>query len=396
MRLPDDPSKYTNRWKWLEVASVVPGQNKIARDTRRLYQVSEIPDWALSKGNLGVYTSVYHFNSQEIENSTRMASLYFDLDSADPHVSHQDTIKLYEYFAEFVPQTGLQVYFSGSKGFHVEVEALCLNISPSNDLDDIFRFIATRLRDELELETLDFAVYDKRRMWRIPNSMHQKTGLYKRYLKPSEITSKLEKIMDLAQAPSAYQIPEQELDFNANSWYREMVYDWEASKNPKSHMSELENFLNNGGKSINISEEKVFTPINLMEGCPLVAKLWKKAEEKHHLEHEERLFLCSLLTYTDEAIYEYLHPILSNTTDYRFEKTQAHVEDWVARRERGIGGRPFTCRKVKELGMECSGCCELEPKHKSVTKGNKVIFLENEYSDPSPIRFAYNYSKENK
>ena len=103
------------------------------------------------------------------------------------------------------------------------------------------------------------------------------------------------------------------------------------------------------------------------------------------------MFLLSILSYNEESLF-YLFEILKNCSDFNPEKTQSHIDDWVKRREYGIGGKPYTCRTANEKGVGC-GNCDLEQKHKWAKVGDHYIETD-EYASPSPIRFAYNYKKE--
>jgi hypothetical protein len=101
--------------------------------------------------------------------------------------------------------------------------------------------------------------------------------------------------------------------------------------------------------------------------------------------------LCSILTYNIDSI-KYLHEILSHCDDYNFEKSTAHINDWVKRRQLGIGGRPYTCDRANAVGVGC-GNCSLEKRNKWVRIGDRFVET-NEQSSPSPVRFAYKTIKE--
>src|SRR5690606_1415216 len=105
---------------------------------------------------------------------------------------------------------------------------------------------------------------------------------------------------------------------------------------------------------------------------------------------EERLFLCSLLTYSQEAI-DYLYAILKNCKDFDPDRSKHHIDDWIARREAGIGGRPYTCRTANEKGVGC-GNCHLEPRKKYKTVGS-VTIETGEVAEPSPVRLLYRRKK---
>ena len=82
-----------------------------------------------------------------------------------------------------VAPEGLQVYFSGSKGFHIMLDArLFGRIRPSKTLPLLFdamrRHLAQELPDELR-DTVDLSIKDRVRLLRLPNTVHEKSGLYK-------------------------------------------------------------------------------------------------------------------------------------------------------------------------------------------------------------------------
>jgi len=395
VRLPDDPGKYSNQWKYIELARFNPSSGKVLREMKsagkpQIYTWDDVDEYRTKHKNTGLYTSVFNYNDTAIDKATRLGSLYFDLDAPEGERSRQEAIRIVDHVLDFLPAEALRIYFTGKKGFHIELEALALGITGSNDLPSIFRFIANDLTTTLSLETVDTQVYDLRRMWRLPNSIHQDTGLFKRLLSRDDLSLSFAEIQEIATTPSDYVVPEQQFNAKANEWYREYTYKVEQAKNPQKYSKEdiLSRFNKSGtGMLKQVGEgEKEFDPENLFTHCHAIADLWRKAETKHHLEHEERLFLCSILTYTDEAVY-YLHEILKNCTDYNFEKTQSHIDDWIRRREMDIGGRPFSCERANSAGVGC-GNCDLEPKKKWVKIGDSWIESE-ETSKPSPIRFAY-------
>lgn len=392
MWIPEEEDKFSSKWKYVEIARYVPSLDKVIRekdgDQPRLVTWEEALSFADKYNNTGIYTSVFRYDNPNLFEATPVSSLYFDLDSDDTNEALTEARILYNYFIQFVPDEAIRIYFTGAKGFHIELEAIALGITPTKNLDKIFRFIATDLKNKFELKTLDFSVYDKRRMWRLAGSKHQKTGLYKNDI-GKFINSDIKTIEDICKDKFVIYVPVQEFNMRANEWFRSYVYQMEEEKQASYMTPEslLERFKKHGsGVLINVDEERIFDPQGLFESCPAILGLWEKAETKHHLEHEERLFLCSILTYTDEAIF-YLHEILRNTSDYNFEKSQAHIDDWVKRRELGIGGRPYTCERANSAGIGC-GDCNLEPKKKWQRVGDSYIETD-EYSSPSPIRYAY-------
>lgn len=339
----------------------------------------------------GIYTSVWHFDSKDIESATRLGSLYFDIDSEDVNESLNQTRKLYNYLNKYVPEKALLVYFTGKKGFHVECEAAALGISPSNSLPNIFRYIATRIKQELGLTLLDFSVYDLRRMWRYPGTIHQDTGLYKNLLRKDILFSDIENIKSFCAKEQDNSVEFPEFNKLASDWYLNFTYDMEIDKERSKDF--LDYFNKNGSmafKELSLSEKK-FTKKELLRNCSAIQRHIDDAKRTKKLSHEARLFLCSILTYDQESI-EFLYDILKLCDDFNYEKSTSHINDWVKRRQLGIGGRPYTCERANSAGVGC-GDCELEKKKKWITIGDRYI-ESSEESMPSPIRFAYKAKKE--
>lgn len=395
MRLPSDESKFLNQWKYVEVARYVPSLNRVIRDKvgndPLFYEIKNINQYREMHDNTGLYTSVWHYNSKDINSCIRLGSLYFDLDNHDINKCYEEVKFLYNYLIEYIPEKSVIVYFTGKKGFHIECEALALGINPTNELPKIFRYVASKIKEKHLIESLDFAVYDMRRMWRLPGSKHQSTGLYKNIIPKDILYSDIDHVIDYCSSKRENIIEEQEFSLSANEWYRQFTYEMEEEKTkPKDF---LESFNKYGSAKLKAfgEKEKSFEKENLWKNCPSIKRLHEQAIDNKQLEHEARLFLCSILTYNIDSI-KYLHEILSNCDDYNFEKSTAHINDWIKRRELGIGGRPYTCDRANAVGVGC-GNCSLEKRNKWVKIGDKFVET-NEQSSPSPVRFGYKTVKD--
>jgi hypothetical protein len=409
MRLPDDPNKYTSRFKYIEVGRIIENfkdqgpkfvreqiwNNKIG--TPKLIDVAELSDYAAQYDDTNIYRSVYQYDIKDVHKGVPLGPLYFDLDhKTDLFLAFEDAQKILDELLKYIPIDAIDIYFSGMKGCHIEVEPLVLGISASDDLPKISSFIAHDLEQKLGLKCVDYQVYDIRRMWRVPNTKHGTTGNYKVECKDLLLEDKLDAIFIRSRKKQEdLHKPEQHFDYHANRWYREYSYQYEQSLLPKYNSGDLfSRFLEQGSGYVRNFDDtiKKFDKFKLVKGCPTIQELEIKAKKNHHLDHYERLFLCSLLTYTEESI-RYLHEILENCSDYHFEISNAHIEDWVKRREYGIGGRPFTCQKAKEVGIICSGCSKMEPRPKLINTGDGKYIESEEKAQPSPIRYAYTMLK---
>jgi hypothetical protein len=390
MKINED-NKFLSKWSMYEVARYVPSLERVIRDKNKILSINEIPEYAQANGNTGIYTSVFAYDTADFEKATRLGPLYFDIDNKDFEIAKSDCIKLYEHLLKYIPAESILVYFTGKKGFHIECEPIALGISPGNNLPKVFRYIATDLVKKLSLSSLDFSVYDLRRMWRLAGSIHQDTKLHKTLLNPyngdkNYLYEDFDVVKEYASDKRSLDIAEQSFSYKANEWYRENIYNLEEDAKKKDNP--LEYFNKYGSKAFKslAPSAKVFDKDALIHSCSAIKRLHEQAEQTHYLEHEARLFLCSILTYTEDSI-KYLHEILSNCHDYNFEKSSAHINDWIKRRQMGIGGRPYTCDRANSVGVGC-GECNLEKKNKWAQIGNKYVET-TEKSSPSPIRYAY-------
>jgi KaiC/GvpD/RAD55 family RecA-like ATPase len=126
-------------------------------------------------------------------------SLYWDLDAeGDYKKAHQNLMKLAYKLAELGYGAGLRVFFSGNKGFHLFLETT-RKFSPVETANICYNLTKAA---EVDLDVFDASVYNVNRIFRIADTKHQKSGLYKVELDLSEVEGKPEKeIREIAKKP---------------------------------------------------------------------------------------------------------------------------------------------------------------------------------------------------
>lgn len=174
--------------------------------------VTEVPHWVKSFSSFGCYAT-YFFYSDDILTymSARCAAskatiagyegkvwapfFPIDLDHADLNLALESARFLVSFFTDRwgIDSKGIQVYFSGSKGFHLMLDSrLFGRIAPSQNLPLVFdsmrRHFALEL-GESHRETIDLAIKDRVRLLRLPNTVHEKSGLYKVNITLDELQS---------------------------------------------------------------------------------------------------------------------------------------------------------------------------------------------------------------
>lgn len=136
--------------------------------------------------NTDVYHTVYFYSDQNIDDAELYAPMYLDLDSdADNGTGYErvkvDTLMAVSYLKNLfeIPEELIQVYFSGAKGFHILISPEVFGIKPEKNLNEKYRIFANKINQYTIYRSVDTRIYDKRRLFRFPNSINGKTGLYK-------------------------------------------------------------------------------------------------------------------------------------------------------------------------------------------------------------------------
>lgn len=173
-----------------------------------IVSVAEVPALINAFNRYGCYAT-YFFYSDEIlsymsarESTATIAGyegkvwapfLPIDIDHPDLCSSLGAARFLTSVFMERwqIDPKALQIYFSGSKGFHLMLDTrLFGNVLPARNLPLIFdtlrRHLAQDLPEHLR-ETLDFTIRDRVRLLRLPNTIHEKSKLHKIILSQDEI-----------------------------------------------------------------------------------------------------------------------------------------------------------------------------------------------------------------
>lgn len=130
------------------------------------------------------YQSIYRFNNEVLKHE-HLADLSegllcyadhltFDFDHSDLAFALVDAQTFDRGLAAL--QVARQVYFSGNKGFHVLVPSCQFGFSPTAD-EGILKRMATLLASRFQ--SFDPSIYNKTRIFRLPNSLNAKSGLYK-------------------------------------------------------------------------------------------------------------------------------------------------------------------------------------------------------------------------
>ena len=163
----------------------------------------------------------------------------FDIDRDNEEKAQQDNIadalhearKLIDKLRILKVNTdNIRCYFTGKKGFNVELPSKLFGLKPSENLNNIVKEIALKIADDIQIDT---SIYDKVRLFRIPNSIHEDTGLYKIPLSVDELFAFNEvEILNLATEtkpfPSSFKLNSIKSQENLKALYLQAKEDLES------------------------------------------------------------------------------------------------------------------------------------------------------------------------
>lgn len=238
-----------------------------------------------------------------------------------------------------------KIFFSGSKGFHLYIRQEFFHITPSDHTAKDFERLAVEIAKAHQLPTLDDSIYQANRKFRLPNSRHPKTGLYKVELTLTELALPIEEIVALAKAPKATSLDS---------------YVSPTTKYAKGA-------VNTGGSvglslaSYGLDQPRESNEFASFKGKPCIAAM-ESGQHKEGMRHEVALTLISEYfhrgeneTTTTDALRKYC---TTQGIESRFDKDYLRaIKDIYS------GKAPYTFGCYSKIKQKfCSSSCKLYPK----------------------------------
>jgi len=197
--------------KYIRVSNGLNDFGKLVPESD-LRDKKKIEEMLAASPNSDWYHSLYYYgddvlnyfktNGESIKGYQGQAltdKLTFDFDSKVDINQAKDDVKV--LLDEFVKQgidvqKSIQVFFSGNKGFHLELTTN-RTFTPEEQKD-----IAGHIKKLFKLATLDMSLYNLTRIYRMNNTINQKSGLYKIEIDPIDVYElSIDQIKELAKKP---------------------------------------------------------------------------------------------------------------------------------------------------------------------------------------------------
>lgn len=182
--------------------------------------------WFINKyGPKALFATAYRYQNKDKTGAIYAPYFYIDLDNHEVASEDLDTASkawasirtdylfvcniLDTYYG--IRKDYILTYFSGKKGLTILVPTKAFGLEPSENINEIFRLLAKTIASVAQsrnISSIDTSIYDRSRLLRLPNTVHEATGLYKIRLYYHEIHKmSYNEILQLASKPRPNPLP---------------------------------------------------------------------------------------------------------------------------------------------------------------------------------------------
>lgn len=303
-----------------------------------------------------VYYCIYEYENDNIEICPIIAPLYFDIDydihtKADYEKVRKDTIKIILYFQSYlkIDPNDIEIYFSGNKGFHILIDSKIIGMIPCTDLNIIYKEWVKYVSYIMDIDTVDLKIYDRKRLFRIPNTINKKTGLYKIQITIQELyTLSYDEIIDLAKKPRPLLKKKKIFNLKAGQYF------YSKTKELLTKRKELQN------NRITRMHNKIFKKEGKI--LPCIALLLKMDCPKGE-RNSKTILLASAIFQTGKSMEETLEIVKrwneENTDPLPLKEIETTVRSAHTMYSNNKG---YGCTHIKELGLCDKNCSILKKK----------------------------------
>ena len=176
------------------------------------------------------YSTVYEYDDKNQEKANYIAPLYIDLDAdhleKDYEKLRRDVLlivrKLKTMFS--LNDNNIQIYFSGSKGFHITVPYNIFGFEYGKEINSHYKLLATELKSYTITKSVDTRIYDNKRLFREPNSINSKTGFYKVQIELTDLrTMNYDDLIEYASTPKPLLLVDDKFNEKARQAFDEFI-----------------------------------------------------------------------------------------------------------------------------------------------------------------------------
>ena len=302
-----------------------------------------------SHNNADVYYCVYNYENEDIDHCKMLGSPYLDFDtdieSEDAFDEVRKEVRMaMNYFVTYwkVPIGMIEVYFSGNKGFHLVIPYQVLGLKPDAELNMKFKQVAQLVIKQCNAKHIDTGIYDRKRLFRIPNTINAKSGLYKVPMTYEQLeTMNLDDVIEWASIPRDFPFEAPALSLKSAMHYKAMF-----KKKPVEKKKEKKAFR---------------IPQKRKRLLPCVVEILKNGAEKGQRNNTTVALASSLMQSgiprdeTEDIILDW-----NQSNDEPLKESEISITVSSAYRTL-CNGMGFGCQKFKDLGY-CIDTCKIANK----------------------------------
>jgi len=232
-------------YRWIELAVLLPDGKMVRNHFVQMDDTKAIANLRCRYSNTDIFYSICIYAEPTCK-ARFVAPLYFDLDGPENlPATRESTLQLCELITDIidVPYDCLDIFFSGNKGFHVMIPCEVFQPFYSVEMFALYKQTAEQV-EKVGIQFVDKSVYSERRIWRFPNSINSKSGLYKIPLTYEEVRDiDIGGILEIAKSPrleDSYVLPSV-CPFSV-SWYKTEIERLRSESTKCSYYSGIQRF----------------------------------------------------------------------------------------------------------------------------------------------------------
>lgn len=291
-----------------------------------------------SQDKRDVYCTPYMYKTQPQSSSEMYGPLYLDFDSDDYYKARVDLlITMSVLKTEFgLTSDNYNLYFSGSKGFHMVVSPIVLGIYPKKMLNNDYKKIAQYLNSKSIHKTIDTRIYDTVRLFRVVNTINGKSDLYKINITEKELRDlSFEEIKELAKSPRPENKALPIYNTTAVMKYNEII-NYKEEKTIEEHARERQRETG--------------------ELLPCIIGILEQGAQKGR-RNDTTMILASALFQAKENLKEVTEVILEWNSYNEEPLSEDEIRTTIMSAYRySRAGKGYGCTTIRELGYCLQGC----------------------------------------
>lgn len=264
--------------------------------------------------------------------------LFIDIDYTDLDKSKEKTISIINNLNRLCAQTEcnyFEVFFSGSKGFHILVDNRSIfesNVPTAKDFSPTLqkKFIRKLITEffGLSMDGIDLKIYSKNRMIRSTYSLNLKSNLYKIPLTIEQISNlSIPEIQELAKNPKHFAIA------SMNDSLSEFINSPIKIDSLNKLLKSVQEVIEKPDTIADVDKEEIkernkkedptaeFSSHEILKKCKAARQLQNRILKTNIATKEDRIALARILARTD-AQKEILHKTFSRTQGYNQSLTE--------------------------------------------------------------------------